>query len=159
MGFLQPLELGGHLTKQSFHLELQETGRNREMEELSQGHTAGKWENWDRPSAAGSGSVFWNSRRTAIAMERHGRAGVFRLEEAGRRRRRTGAKGGKGTFQTAQGVRAHPRPTQGRASGAGLWLLCIPPSSSAGPLGTPAQRGDPRKVCRDAARVRDRGRP
>lgn len=128
--------------KQSFHLELQETGRNREMEELSQGHTAGKWENWDRPSAAGSGSVFWNSRRTAVAMERHGHAGVSRLEEAGRRRsrRRTGAKGGKGTFQTAQGVQAHPHPTQGRASGAGLRLLCTPPSS-AGPPGNSGSEG------------------
>lgn len=64
---------------------------HREVEGLTQGHTAGKWENWDRTHQSGSGSVLWATRWTATAVERHGHAGVssgWGLEEAAWRSRR-----------------------------------------------------------------------
>lgn len=72
-----------------------------------------------------------------MAVERHGRAVVSRLEDAGRRRsrRRTGAKRGKGPSRLHRGCELTPRHPR-QASGAGLrllassLLLCRPPGDS-----------------------------
>lgn len=49
--------------------------RHRELEELTQGHTAGKWERRDRTSQSDPKPVLWDTRWAAIAVERHGHAG------------------------------------------------------------------------------------